>query len=371
MGMEPLVSQAFGAGEHARARDWLSQGIYVGLVAAVPLSVGMMLATLVLEPLGVPAPIARTATAYLWSRLPGMLFNTLYAAHRAYLASIGNARPIVVAVVAANVANAILDAVLVFAFGLGAVGVGAATSICWVLMLGIVVVTVRAGDPRPMAAPDRSEMRKIFGLGWPIGLQLSAEVGVFAFVSLLIARFGEAALSGHQIAISLAAATFMCAVGVGVSATARVGHHIGAERSGLARRTGLLAMAIGTAVMAAGGVVFFVFSRPLAALFAPTDPEAQRIGAALLEIAAVFSISDGIQVVAAGALRGAGDTRWPFVGNVIAHWIIGLPLGIVLGHVYGLGAVGYWWGLTAGLTGTAIILAVRFLSLSSRPIARV
>ena len=123
--------------------------------------------------------------------------------------------------------------------------------------------------------------------------------------------------------------------------------------------------------MALGGLVFLVFAEELARFFAPTDPAAAAYGAILLRIAAVFSISDGIQVVAAGALRGAGDTKWPFYGNLLSHWVIGLPLVLILGHAMGLGPIGYWWALTAGLICVAIILSIRFAALSSKPIARV
>lgn len=372
MGIEPLVSQAYGAREHQTAHRWLWQGVWLSVFTAIPLSLLIVLSSLLFEPFGVPADIDRVTTGYLWARLPGVAFNTVYSTFRSYLTGVGRTRPIVVAVVVANLVNAGIDAVLIFGLGLGAVGIGLATSASWMLMFAIAFYAVHVSEGRTVGfvTPERTEILEVTRLGWPIGLQLVVEVGIFATVSLLIAPFGEAALAGHQIAIALASATFMCAVGVGVASTARVGHHIGALRSELARRTGLLAMLLGAGFMGAGGLLFLLFAEPLARLFAPTDPEAVAIGATLLRVAAVFSISDGIQVVAAGALRGAGDTKWPFVANAVAHWLIGLPLALLLGRTFGMGPVGFWWGLTAGLTVTALILAGRFWVLSRKPIAR-
>jgi multidrug resistance protein, MATE family len=371
MGIEPLVSQAWGAGEKDGAQHWLWQGIYCGLLAAIPLGVLTMSATLLFEPFGVASELADRTTSYLWSRMPGLAFNCVYSACRSYLTSIGRTRPVVIAVVSANVINAIVDAILVFQFGLGAVGVGLATSVCWILMTSIALGSIVMSEGARRSPPVRDDMRKVLRLGWPIGLQISVEVGIFALVSMMIARFGEQPLAGHQIALTLSSAIFMCAVGIAVAATARVGHHIGAGHSELARRTGFIAIGIGVAIMAVGGVVFLVFNRQLAVLFAPNDPEVQRWGMTLLKIAAVFAISDGIQVVSAGCLRGAGDTRWPFYANVCAHWVIGLPLVLLLGHGLDLGPIGYWWALTAGLACIALMLGIRFYVLSSRPIARV
>ena len=250
------------------------------------MSLTILLASLFFEPFGIPTAIGETTTVYLIARLPGLAFNTAYSVHRSFLTGIGRVRPIVIAVVLANIVNAIADAILIFHFDLGAVGVGLATSACWILMF---VVTSLSIGFSGFGKPNLPDIVKVTRLGLPIGLQLTVEVGIFAAVGLMIARFGEASLAGHQLAISLAAAVFMCALGVAVATTARVGHHIGAGLSERARSTGLLGMGIGSGLMACGGLVFLTFATQLANLFAPTDPEAARVGASLLRIAAFFS----------------------------------------------------------------------------------
>lgn len=381
MGIEPLVAQAHGARDPRRARHAMWQGLWLASLIAGPLTLSAWLSTFLFKAVGVPSEIADLAAAFLASRLPGIAFNCVYAVLRSYLSNIGCARPVLISVILANLLNAVLDVVLILGwFGsprLGAVGCGWATSTAWAFMSMFLVFVIRR-NPLPVgdgtvthgfAKPDKKELRRIFTLGWPIGLQISLEVGVFTAVSTLVSRFGEAQLAGHQIAITLASATFMAAVGVAIATTAQVGFHIGAGDPGRARRSGFLGIGLGALFMAGAGLTFWIFATQLAGLFAPNQPAVVEIGATLLGIAAVFAVSDGVQAVAAGALRGAGDTRWPFYANLGAHWLLGLPIALYLGHVRGLGTAGYWWGLTAGLTGVAAILLARFHALSRRPIA--
>jgi MATE family multidrug resistance protein len=373
MGLEPLVSQAHGAGEGAAAKAWFATGVWLALLASAPLALLLWGATRVLAPAGVAPAIVEVTTLYVYARLPGVPFNVLYGACRSFLSSVERVRPVLVAVVVANVVNLVADVVLVFGLGMGAVGVGLATSAAWAIMFLIAAAAGRAAagqDTLRLPPPDPAALAQVARLGWPIGLQLSVEVGIFALVGVLVARFGEVALSGHHIALTLASLTFMGAVGLAVATTTRVGSHIGAGDAPAARRSGFLGVGLGAAFMGLGGLTFIVFAEPLAAAFAPGAPEVIRVGAALLRIAAVFSVADGVQVVAAGALRGAGDTRWPFYANAAAHWLIGFPLALYWGFEAGLGVEGFWWALALGLVGVASTLTLRFAWLSRRGLAR-
>lgn len=362
MGIEPLVAQAHGAGEPRRARSWLGQGIWTAAIMALPLCLLTALSVWALDTVGIDPSIIAPAGAYLWARVLGIGFNCIYAPYRSYLTAIGVTRPILLAVVLANIANAGLDAWFLFGLDMGAMGVGLATSLCWILMIFVAGLAeyYAAGKVRVDLKPDVQRIKKIFSLGLPIGLHFSLEVGVFAAVSVLIGRLGAVQLAGHQIAISLASFVFMVAVGVAVAATARVGFHVGAGSLEMAKTTGALSMLLGAMLMGSGGAIFLFLGAPLSQFFAPTDPQAQAVGVELLKIAAAFSICDGVQVVAAGALRGAGDTRSPFIANAIGHWIVGLPAGVGLVLWFDLGAEGYWWGLTIGLTFVAVALGIHF-----------
>lgn len=374
MGIEPLAAHAHGAGQTDRARALLGQGLWLALIASIPLCGLLLLALFGLAPAGIDPDLIGATSAYVWARLPGVPFNLLFGACRSFLTSVERVRPVLVAVVLANLLNAALDAVLLFVFDLGAVGIGLATSGSWALMFALLAAASRrvpgaAGAPAGLLAtrPIAQDILQICALGWPIGLQLGVEVGMFAAVGVFIARFGEVSLAGHHIALTLASLSFMAAVGLAVAATTRVGMHLGAGRPEDARRAGFIAIAIGAAVMGASGLLFVLFPEALARLFAPEAPEVVRVGAALLRIAAVFAISDGIQVVAAGSLRGAKDTRWPFYTNAFGHWAIGLPVALWLGLERSMEAEGFWWALSVGLTFVAVVLTARFAYKSRVP----
>src|SRR5580693_6864846 len=176
-------------------------------------------------------------------------------------------------------------------------------------------------------------------------------MGIFSLVALLAGTLGAEVASAHQVAIGMAAFTFMGALGVSGATAVRVGHAVGAGRS--ARAAGFLGIALGAGVMMVGVVAFLAVPRLLVSAFT-NDARVIAIGVDLVRIAALFQLFDGVQAVAAGALRGAGDVRFPFVANVVAHWLVGFPIALVLGFALHGGAQGLWWGLTAGLVAISI-----------------
>jgi MATE family multidrug resistance protein len=211
-------------------------------------------------------------------------------------------------------------------------------------------------------------MRVVYTIGTPIGLQMLAEMGVFTVATLIAGKLGKEIVSAHQVAIGMASLTYMGALGVAGATAVKVGHAIGASES--PRRSGLLGIAIGGAMMSAPALAFVIVPRPLVALFTE-DPRVIELGIVLLRIAGVFQLFDGVQAVAGGALRGAGDVRFSFYANVAAYWVIGLPLALVLGFTLGWGAAGIWWGLTLGLILVAFALVARFVALTKRTLVRV
>lgn len=369
MGLDPLFAQALGAGDRARARQLVWQGAWLALAASAVLSVPLALLPLVLVPAGIDPWTAREAAHCLWLRIPGVLPMLLFAGLRSYLQAEGRVAALVVAMLAANVANFALDVILVFGWGpvpaMGAPGSALATSICSALQFAILLLDVRSGGgPR---APRGADLAKALRIGLPVGLQMAAEVGVFALVGVLVGRLGAAPLAAHQVALSLASFTFCFAVGVGNAGSVVVAWSIGARDTPAARRGGLLAFAVGAAFMGACALAFWLMPGRIAELFGG-DPAIVAASIPLLYVAAVFQISDGIQAVGAGALRAAGDTRFAFVANVAGHYAVGLPVALLLGFRLRGGVVGLWWGLCAGLTAVAVLLFARFWRLSSRPI---
>jgi multidrug resistance protein, MATE family len=369
LGLDPLFAQAIGARDRERARELVWQGLWLSGLVTLALALPIAAVPFVLEPAGIPPEVARDARLYLWLRLPGLWPMLAFAALRSYLQASHRLRALVVSTLLANVANLFLDIALVFGeFGLpamGAPGSGLATAICALLQFAILASVVRPGPRRPAHAVD---LRKALAVGIPVGLQMGAEVGVFALVGVLAGRLGVRSLAAHQVAISLASFTFCAAVGVGMAGTVRVGWAIGAGDTPAARRSGLTAFAGGAAIMAAAALCFWLAPGALARML--TDqPDVIAASVPLLAVCAVFQLSDGVQGVGAGVLRGAGDTRFAFLANLLGHYGIGLPIAILLGFKLGQGVIGLWWGLCAGLTAVAIGLLARFLHLSSREIA--
>ncbi len=383
-GLDPLVSQAVGAGDMRRARGVLWQGVWLACGLAVLLAVPSALAPALLVPLGIEPAVAREATHYLLWRLPGLPFFLAFFASRAYLQALGSARPMVIATAVANLANVPLDLLLVFGGAtlptaawpltavpaMGAGGAAMATSIVSALQLAILAVATRAvrveGGPVHRRA-DRGEIARAVRVGLPIGLHMGAEVGIFALVGFLAARLGAVPLAAHQLSLSMASLTFTVAVGFGNAGSVRVGWAVGARDREAARRAGLAAFGAGAAFMSLAALAFFLFPGAIARLMTD-DPAVVAVAVPLLRVAAVFQISDGVQGVGAGVLRGAGETGFTFAANMAGHWALGFPAAVLLGLVLGHGVTGLWWGFVIGLSAVGAALLVRFLRVSSREI---
>lgn len=386
LALDPLIAQAVGAREGGRAQHVLIQGLWVALLGALPVSLAIVGAGALLETAGIEPETAAQTHAYLHARLPAVLPWMMLAASRAFLQARTTTRPLVVGVVVANVINLPLTWVLVFgdraltdlglpALGvptMGTAGAGLASAVATFAQLFIALFAVRALWQREGSRsyrPDGTIVWQVLRLGTPIGLSLLAEVLSFSIVAVLMGNLGRRSLASHNVAIALASATFQMALALGAAASVRVGHAIGREDAEGTRRAGLVAIASGGSCMILSAIAFITIPRPLARIL--TD-EVGVIEATvpLLVVAAAFQLSDGVQAVAAGVLRGAGDTTVPLLANLAGHYAIGIPIGASLAFGAGWGAVGLWWGLSAGLTAVAILLTVRFWMLSRRAIRR-
>jgi MATE family multidrug resistance protein len=330
----------------------------------------------------VQTQVAEEASFYLYGRLPSLLPFLIFTASSSYLQAVGKTRPIVFAVVVGNLVNLGADAVLVFGDAalvraglppigmpaLGGLGASLATCIVVVVMTAYLAIPIVRFKVANAGTATKERIQKVARLGLPVGLQLLAEVGVFAIVGVSAGVLGALPGAAHQLALTLASLPFSIAVGMGAAAAVRVGHAVGREDHHDARRAGLVALSWGASLMLLVGVFFVVMPEPLVRIF--TDDEAViRACVPLLAITAIFQLSDATQAVLAGALRGAGDTKASFLANLIGHYGVGVWLALGLGLMSGMGAAGLWWGLAAGLTTTAILLAARFWRLTSKPIA--
>jgi len=207
-------------------------------------------------------------------------------------------------------------------------------------------------------------------LGAPIGVQIQLELAAFAVIGLLMGGLGTIEMAAHQVAINLASLTFMVPLGVASAAAVKVGHAVGRSDGPGVGRAAASALACGVGFMACTAVAFLGLPRALAGAYT-SDGAVVALAAALIPIAGVFQVFDGVQVVSSGILRGLGDTRAPMVVNVLGFWLVGLPVSLGLGFSLGLGPRGLWWGLVAGLAAVAGLLLLRISRRLSHQVARV
>lgn len=361
MGMDTIVPQALGAGRLDDARRTVGAGVRLAILVGLAATLLCFASPLALELADVDPDVVGEARPYVYVRALGVVPLLITVAMRSYLAAHGRTRPLVVAVLVGNVVNALLDLVLIYGLRLGVIGAALATTIVNLLTLAVYIAGVRsidAGAQRPRSTA--ADLRTIARYGIPVGAQLFAEVGIFALATILAARLGKIPAGAHSIALNVSSFTFSFALGVASATSVRVGHAIGAGDLQLARRRGLSGIALGLTVMACFAALFVAAPAFLAAAF--TDERAVIVATVpLLQIAALFQLSDGTQAIGAGALRGRGHTRATLWGNLLGHYVIGMPLMLALAFGADLGAPGLWWGLSVGLTATAVYLVTQFL----------
>jgi MATE family multidrug resistance protein len=375
-GVDPMISHAFGGGDPVRARHLFWQGIWLAIGVTIVLTIVLLFSPMLFPLFGVQASLQPMAIQFVLVRTAGLAPMLLFLVARAYLQSQHITRPMVVAMLIGNVFNLISDIVLVYGWGpfprMGVAGAALSTDLGAVLQLSVVAWTVKsiglpAHDAGELHHPNWSEIRRALGLGLPIGVQMAAEIGVFALVGLLAGHLGAIDLAAHQLVLALASFTFTIAVGVAAAASVRVGLAVGARDQPRTRTAGFAALTGGVGIMLVGASIFAFAPRAVARLL--TDQENVITAAVpLLLVAAVFQLSDGLQAIGAGLLRGAGDTVFPLASNLVGHWLVGLPIALYLGFHRDMGIVGLWWGLCAGLTAVAILLLFRFNRLSKTAI---
>ncbi|MGV3623184.1 MAG: MATE family efflux transporter [Archangium sp.] len=370
LALDPLVSQAIGAGQHGRARTHYWQGVWLALLTSAVVMVPVAVTPFLLEPLGVAPAIADAAREYIWWRLPGVAGLMLFVGARSYLTGTGKVKATLWAMIFANIANVVLDVSLVFGLGWGVAGASIATVVCTWLQYGVLLLAL---GPEPEGSKrrfDRAEVMQALKIGTPIGLHFIAESGVFSLAGVLAGRLGEVQGAAHQVALGWASLTFCVAAGIGSAASTRVGWSIGRADTNGARRAGVVALLSAATFMAFASLLFIVFPTAMASLMSK-DANVIATVVSLFVVVAFFQISDGVQAVGAGALRGTGDTAFTFWANMVGHWLIGLPIAWWLGVRGPYGVVGVWWGLSAGLFAVAIALVVRFMMTTRKPIAAI
>jgi multidrug resistance protein, MATE family len=377
----PLAAHALGAGDRARAGRITGEGLVLGLLLSLPFMGVMALADRFLVLLGYDPAVAAEVGRFLHALMLGAPAFIAFSALRSLLSALERTRAIMVVLLFCILSNALLNWVLIYGhFGLpalGIVGSGLASAINqWLMPIGLLLYIRLApslasldvlGGMRPRQWRDMTELLR---LGLPIAGIITLENGVFLAAGLMVGLFGAAALGAHHVVLNCAATSFMIPLGVSQAATVRVAFELGAGRPAAARLAGFVALGLGMSVMVAAAIVMWLVPNTILAAFvdvrAPANADLVAIAVQLFALAALFQVSDGMQTVAAGALRGYRDATVPMLLAAIGYWAIGFLGGWLLAFPLGHGPTGMWWGLVFGTTVVAGLLTLRLWRLGMR-----
>jgi MATE family multidrug resistance protein len=375
MATASLASQAYGARNPRRIRRIIRQGWWVTLVLTCPALIAFTFTTDVLSLIGQPVETLPHAEAYMsalmWSLPPAIAFAVL----RNFVSALGRPLPALWVMLMGAPLNALLDYGLIFGnFGLPRlelVGAGLATAVInFILFVALLAVAILQ---RPFSKyaivgrfwrPDWDQFREIFRIGLPIAGTSLMEAGFFIGGVFIIGHFGADIIAAHMIAMQMPHITFMIPMGLSQAATVRVGHAVGRGNPHAAYRAGWAAVAMALGFMAIMTVVILSIPELFASIFLDREnPDSEAVLAlavSFLFLAAFFQVADGLQVVAAGALRGLNDTLAPMIIAAVSYWGVGFAMGIGLAFGAGMKAAGLWLGFIFGLSCASILLTLRF-----------
>lgn len=366
----PLVAISVGAKKEDDCGLLFRQSFIINMLFSVVLCCAAYICSDLLIYLDQPDEVIKYASSYAkiigLSFIPAMLFQT----YKQFIEGFSMMRPAMVITIAANVINIFSNWLLIYGnLGFPELkldGAGWATFISRTFMAVVLIIYVRKLTRfskydlsltfRPLNIPV---IKKILSLGLPSGFQYFFEVGAFSFAVIMVGWLGAKQLAAHQIAISLASVSFMGALGISAAGSIRVGNAVGREDVTETRHAGFSAIFLSASFMFICGIIFIVLKSELPKLYI-NDPAVISFASSILLIAALFQLSDGIQAVGIGILRGLTDVKVPTIITFVAYWIVALPVGYLLGFTMQMGVIGVWIGLLIGLTASALMLTLRF-----------
>lgn len=372
-GVTPLVAQENGKNNKIICGEYLEQGVIISLITGLILFGVVAVIAQYLNILKQPDEVTIATKDYLLiigaSIVPLMIFQSF----RQFAEGLGYTKQAMQVSVICNILHILFNFILIYGwFGLPAMGLfgaGLGTFIARVLMaIGMGLFVVKSTIFKPylekfkMHQPDWVKMKRIVRLGFPIALQYFFEIGAFSGAAIMVGWIGSKELAAHQIAINLAALTYMGASGIGVAATIKAANALGKKDFEELKLSAISSYHLVILYMCITALIFLTCNTLLPWLYIKNDGVIV-LASQLLIVAAFFQISDGIQVVGSGILRGLSDVKIPTIITLIAYWVIGLPLGYVLGFTFHLGPMGIWISLSLALTAAAILLFYRFKSM--------
>lgn len=375
-GITPIIAKADTEKDHNSITQSLKHGLMINFIAGVILFAALACSSPLFQFMGQKQEVVDLAIPFfnvmIFSLVPLGIFSTF----KQFTEGLSYTRTAMFITIGGNIMNVILNYILIYGkLGFPAMGVMGA---CWASFISRVLMAAGMWLYVYYASPFRIYRKgfsignyskeltnKIFKLGLPTGLQWVFEVGAFSFAVIMIGWIGKQEQAAHAIALQLAALSYMVASGISAAGSVRVGNHLGTkDRVGI-RKAGFTAFYFSAAFMAFSALLFVIFNHQLTGIFSEDEPVLQ-LASSLLLIAAMFQLSDGLQVVGLGILRGLNDVKFPTYMTVIAYWVIGLPISYILAFPMNMGTHGVWYGLLTGLTIAAVALYLRFDLVSKR-----
>nr|WP_240337187.1 MATE family efflux transporter [Rufibacter sp. SYSU D00308] len=370
----PMVARADGRKNYTRIALALTNGWFLNTIMGILLFLAFWALSPLIAYLNQPEDVVRLAIPYVNILFLSMVPLMMFQAFKQFAEGLSLTKQSMYISIFANVLNVGLNYVLIYGkLGFPALGLnGAAWAtlisrvVMALMMAGFVFLAPRFARYRRYLRWQHlswTHMRRMLKVGFPISLQMIFEMGAFSFSAVMIGWLGARDLAAHQIALNVASVTYMMASGISAAATIRVGKLRGAGDAHGVHMAGYSSLIMGALFMATSAVLI-ILCKDLIPEFYVKDPAVQSLAAQLLIIAAIFQLSDGVQVVGLGALRGLEDVRVPSMISLFSYWLIALPVGYALGFWIGLGALGIWLGLFTGLTIAAVLLFFRFRKFS-------
>jgi len=383
MSVTPVIAQAWGAGDGKQIKSTAQQGIWLAIICGLPVMLLLQFSSLLFQFIDMDMVTQSQARGYAVAVSFGLPALAMFQVLRGLNDGIHLTRPFMYVSLIGVLANIPLNYIFIYGkLGLpemGGVGCGWATCIVlWIEFIALLIITLNENKLKPLhwasdwQRPQWQQIANLLKLGLPIGVSLMVEASMFALIALFLAQLGSTVVAGHQVAISMASILFMVPLSLGMALTIRCGYYLGKNQPHMSRYVGKMGLVYVLLIASAYSTLILLYSHQLAGIYT-SDPAVQQIAVQLLFFAAIFQFSDGVQVAAAGILRGYKDTRFAFYTVTLAYWIVGLPLGysLALSPIWGksYGAPGFWMAFIAGLTIAAILLSARFFYISKRSMA--
>lgn len=372
----PLIAEADGADDLFGGRSYFHHGVILSTINGILLFILLLIAKPLLYYLDQPPEVVELAIPYLNIVALSMVPLMMFQAFKQFADGLSQTRYAMYATLIANVVNILFNYLLIYGVWifprLELEGAALGTLISRFFMLWFIWEILRRKTKfSEYFKWSKKEMikldifKRILSLGLPTALQMLFEVAIFTATIFLAGNLGTNSQAANQIALNLASMTFMIAVGLGVTATIRVGNQVGLKRYRELRRIGFSIFLL-VFLIEAVFAILFILLKDILPTFYIDNVEVIVLASQLLVIASLFQLSDGMQVVILGALRGLQDVKIPTVICFIAYWVIGFPVSYYFGQAERLGSMGIWLGLFAGLTSSALLLYFRFNYLSKK-----